>query len=113
MKKIILEYPSSSGIKIYTRPNGSYVVRIPVSITKVFAERKTLRTLTKAKEYAENQYNKFKISDRGLKGISEETMSEIQKALKNCAAADVSLTDAVDFALLRMNKEKMNDTTLY
>ena len=87
------------------------MVRIPVSITKVFAERKTLRTLTMAKEYAEDQFNKFKISDRGLKGISEAKMVEIQEALKKCSEADVSLNEAVDFALSKMNQEKANDST--
>ena len=102
MNRVILEHPSESGIKIYTRPNGSFVVRIPISITGAFAIRKTLPTINKAKEYAEDHFNQFTITDRGLKGLNQTEMSEIQLAYKMCKKKNVSLLDAVKFALTSM-----------
>ncbi len=103
MKKVILEYPAGSGIKIYTRPNGSFIVRIPVSITGAFAIRKTLPTLRRAKDYAEDNFNQFEITNRGLKGLNQIEMSEIQSAYKMCKDKNVSLLEAVNYALPRMN----------
>ena len=101
--KVILEYPPSSGIKIYSRPNGSFIVRIPVSVTGAFAIRKTLPTLSKAKDYAEDNFNQFTMTNRGLKGLNQIEMSEIQLAYKMCKDKNVSLLEAVNFALPRMN----------
>lgn len=103
VNKVILEHPSSSGIKIYSRPNGSFIVRIPVSVTGAFAIRKTLPTLSKAKDYAEDNFNQFTITNRGLKGLNQIEMSEIQSAYKMCKDKNVSLLEAVNFALSRMN----------
>ena len=103
VNKVILEYPSSSGIKIYSRPNGSFIVRIPVSVTGAFAIRKTLPTLSKAKDYAEDNFNQFTMTNRGLKGLNQIEMSEIQLAYKMCKDKNVSLLEAVNFALPRMN----------
>ena len=97
-----MEYPKSSGIKIYGRKNGSWVVRIPIKITGLFATRKTFSTIGKAKEYAQNEYNNYKLSGIGLRGLSQTQMSEVQLAIKRCEKADVSLTEAIDYALPRM-----------
>ena len=97
-----MEYPKGSGIKIYDRKNGSSIVRIPVKVTGVLAIRKTLPTIGKAKEYAQNEYNYFKLSEKGLKGLSQTQMSEVQLAIKRCEKANVSLTEALDYALPRM-----------
>lgn len=97
-----MEYPKSSGIKIYGRKNGSWVVRIPIKITGLFATRKTFPTIGKAKEYAQNEYNNYKLSGIGLRGLSQTQMSEVQLAIKRCEKADVSLTEAIDYALPRM-----------
>ena len=99
MKKVILEYPESSGIKIYTRPNGSFVVRIPVKLNGILANRKTLPSLIKAKEYAEEQYNKYKISGTSLKGIKDSDFHDIKIAIQKCKDANIRLLDAVDFAI--------------
>ena len=103
VNKVILEYPSSSGIKIYSRPNGSFVVRIPVSVTGAFAIRKTLPTLSKAKDYAEDNFNQYTITNRGLKGLNQVEMSEIQLAYNMCKDKNVSLLEAVNYALPRIN----------
>jgi hypothetical protein len=97
-----MEHPKGSGIKIYYRKNGSCVVRVPVKITGVLAIRKTLPTIGKAKEYAQNEYNYFKLSGEGLKGLSQTQMSEVQLAIKRCEKANISLTEALDYALPRM-----------
>jgi len=97
-----MEYPKGSGIKIYDRKNGSSIVRIPVKITGVLAIRKTFPTIGKAKEYAQNEYHNFKLSGKGLRGLSQTQMSEVQLAIKRCEKANVSLTEALDFALPRM-----------
>tara|TARA_B100001093_G_scaffold176162_1_gene168950 strand:+ start:320 stop:631 length:312 start_codon:yes stop_codon:yes gene_type:complete len=103
VNKVILEYPSSSGIKIYSRPNGSFIVRIPVSVTGAFASRKTLPTLSKAKDYAEDNFNQYTITNRGLKGLNQVEMSEIQLAYKMCKDKNVNLLEAVNYALPRIN----------
>ena len=104
-----MEYPKGSGIKIYDRKNGSCVVRIPVKVTGVTANRKTFPTIGKAKEYAHNEYYNYKLSGKGLRGLSQTQMSEVQLAIKRCEKANVTLTKALDYALPRM---KTKGTTI-
>lgn len=99
------EYPKGSGLMIAKRRNSetsvSFRIYIPkkYAIGKMFVQKKTLK---EAKDYCYSLYNNLKLSGKGLRGLTDSEMSEVQLAMIRCKKANVSLTEVLDYALPRM-----------
>ena len=104
------EYPRGSGLH-YSEINNlnkgkQYSKSYRIDVPKKYglpARYKQFRSLKEAKQFCENLDYNYKVSGKGLRGISESQMSEVQLAFKRCEKHNVSLTEVLDYALPRMN----------
>ena len=114
-----IEYPRNSGLKISERKNSSSSkdsISFRIFIPAKYGLQKRYKQFTKlkdAKDYCTNLYDNLKRSGRGLRGLSESEMSEVQLAYKKLKDAGISLTEAVDYAIpklrARANKMMLSD----
>ena len=104
------EYPKGSGLHYFEIDNinkgKKYSKSYRIDIPKKYglpSRFKQFRKLSEAKQFCESLDYNYKVSGKGLRGISESQMSEVQLAFKRCEKHNVSLTEVLDYALPRMN----------
>lgn len=104
----MIEHPRNSGIKIRERSNGSFLVDIPIKVSGDKRIRKTYLTLSKAKEYASRIFDQQKLAGKGILGLSEAERAEIQIGIQKLRNAQISITEAIEYAIPRLRARAYN-----
>ena len=111
-----MQYPNKSGIKIRERaPDKSnkkayWQVDIPKSLNNGKRILKQFSSATKAKEYARNHYDQFRLMGTGISHLSEPERAEAVLAFQKCKSAGVSLLQALDVGIPIIASKSKNKT---
>jgi len=107
------EYPESSGIKIRPKPNTkgkevfgiSYQVTVPEKVTGGKRARRQFETEDEAKRFAEELHKSSASKKEVLFQLTKDEQIDLLAVLPKLRQYRISIKDAVEFAIPRMNPE--------
>jgi site-specific recombinase XerC len=107
----VIEHPKKSGIRIITVDNAtlgqkfgfSYQVNIPVKVSGKGRIRKQFPTLAKAKEFAAKEHRGANKEGEAYFKLTTKERQEIGLKVPELREKGISITEAIDFALKRLN----------
>ena len=107
------EFPKGSGIRIReiinqtggTVFNGSCMVIVPAKLTGTLRSRKQFKSWEDAEKWAADEYRGFQKQGEGYFNATSEERSELAVCLPKLREHNITLTEAVEFAILRLRPE--------
>lgn len=94
-------HPTKDGHGLYT----AYQVILPNQVTGTGRKRRQFKLLTKAEEWAEKMAEEIREQGTGYFRVTDQERSEIDACLPRLRELGITLTQAVDFALARLDPE--------
>ena len=109
----VWEYPKKSGISIREIINshagedfnGSYLVTVPSKLTGKLRQRRQFKGKAEAEKWADDTFTGYRQQGHAFFGLSEHERQEIGSLMPNLREHDISISEAVKFAIKRMRPE--------